>query len=87
MICQPEKFDLLVAPEEDDDEANGSPRVAARRADRVPDQIRQRPVLEGSLDPGSLQFSSVAEDYSLRVTLFPREPGACAAEERPAAVT
>ncbi len=48
MICQPEKFDLLVAPEDDDDdEADGSPRVAARRADRVPDQIRQRPVLEG----------------------------------------
>ena len=71
MICHPEKFDSLVAPEDDDDPAEPPGRAPVRRADRVPEQIRQRPVLEGSLDPNTLQFSSNAEDYSLRVTLLP----------------
>jgi hypothetical protein len=71
MICHPEKFDSLVAPEDDDDPAEPTGRAPVRRADRVPEQIRQRPVLEGSLDPNTLQFSSNAEDYSLRVTLLP----------------
>ena len=71
MICHPEKFDSLVAPEDDDEQAEEPGRAPARRADRVPDRIRQRPVLEGSLDPNSLLFSSNAEDYSLRVTLLP----------------
>jgi hypothetical protein len=71
MICHPEKFDSLVAPEDDDEQAEEPGRAPVRRADRVPDRIRQRPVLEGSLDPSSLLFSSNAEDYSVRVTLLP----------------
>jgi hypothetical protein len=73
MICQPRRFDTLAAEQDEDeeDEGDGPNPPPARRATRVPEQIRKRPVLEGSLDPATLKFSANGEDYSLKVTLLP----------------
>jgi replicative superfamily II helicase len=71
MICQPQKFGAPAADEDDAENENGASPPPARRAIRVPEKIRQRPVLDGSLDPATLKFSTNGDDYPLKVTLLP----------------
>ena len=37
----------------------------------MPEQIKKKPILDGSLDPHALQFSANPADYPLKVTLLP----------------
>ncbi len=74
MLYEAERFNLpLMADDDDADDDTGgtAPRTGRRGRLQVPAQIRQRPVLDGSLDPASLQFSTNPEDYRLKVTLAP----------------
>ena len=71
MVYEPGRFDLSASTDEDDEEeSNGSPR-GQRRSAAAPAQIKKRPVLDGSLDPKSLSFSSQADDYALKVIMTP----------------
>lgn len=70
LIYEPRRFDL--DPIEDEDQEEGARSAGKRRGpQQVPAQIKQTPVLSGSLDPLSLQFSPQADDYRLKVTLAP----------------
>jgi replicative superfamily II helicase len=69
MICQPQKFDTVA--EDDDEEEAEEETTPPRRANRVPEQIRRRPVLDGSLDAANLRFSTNSDDFPLQVTLVP----------------
>ena len=46
------------------------PTGRKRRA-KMPEQIKKKPILDGSLDPQALQFSVNPADYPLKVTLLP----------------
>lgn len=71
MLYEHRRFDTLLADEElENGDGDGQPlQVAVRR--RVPTQIRGRPLLQGSFDPGTLMFSRQAADYPLQVMLSP----------------
>ena len=73
MVYQPDRFESPAVTEDDDDqdEAEAPERPRARRPNRAPEQVRRRPVLDGSLDPWSLKFSRDSSCYSLKVTLVP----------------
>lgn len=72
MMYEPSRFDLPPIADDDADDSGGMNLGNARRGrQQVPAQIRQSPVLDGSFDPISLQFSSRPDDYRLRVTLVP----------------
>ncbi|MEW6137145.1 MAG: DEAD/DEAH box helicase [Thermodesulfobacteriota bacterium] len=72
MVYEPSKFDSPVAAEEDeDDREEAAERPPRRGRARVPTQIRRRPVLEGSLDPTTLLFSTNPDEYPWVVTLSP----------------
>lgn len=74
MVYEPQRFEAAVMADEDGDEEDDDeqPNAQGRRGNRrAPQQIRERPVLEGSLDPNLLQFSNNRDDYALKVTLVP----------------
>lgn len=74
MVYEPARFEGAVAEdgEEDEEGPEEAPQVPRRRRGaRAPTQMRGRPVLQGSLDPGTLLFSTDAEAYPLRVVLAP----------------
>ena len=75
LVYEPERFDRAIIIDDDDDDADGQPTAQATRGRRnraaVPAQIRNRPILNGSLDPATLQFSSNSADYRLQVSLAP----------------
>lgn len=75
MLYEPKRFDQPIALDDDDDsdgdDSAPQPARARRPRAQVPVQIRNRPVLDGSMDPLSLQFSSNPTDYRLEVTLAP----------------
>ena len=72
MVYEPARFEsAAVTDEEDDEETDATAARPTPRRQQVPTHIRQRPVQDGSLDPGSLQFSLKPDDYRLRVTLAP----------------
>ena len=65
MIYQPERVRVIVAPRTTRTE-EGKPEVPRRRrANRAPKQIRGRPVLTGSLDPGNPQVQQRLEIITL----------------------
>ncbi|MGA2617380.1 MAG: DEAD/DEAH box helicase [Thermoguttaceae bacterium] len=71
MIYEPGRFESVGADEEDDEDEGDSGAGKGRRARQVPEQIKKRPLLDGSLDPANLRFSTREDDYALRVTLVP----------------
>ncbi len=72
MVCQPSRFDTVSMSDEDDDDEEGNGAARARRGRRkMPEQIKRRPVQEGSIDPATLSFSMDADDYPCKVTLAP----------------
>ena len=72
MIYAPERFEGVDADEEDDEDDEGNGVGAGRRRSRkMPEQIKKRPLLDGSLDPQGLRFSANPEDYPVKVTLVP----------------
>ena len=73
MIYEPERFESSVVTEDDEDQdEEGTPEgPRPKRASRVPEQIKRRPVLDGSLDPATLKFSRDSKYYPLKVTLVP----------------
>ncbi len=72
MLYVPSRFDLPPAEDDDDDNDNETPPSRIRRGhQQVPTQIRHRPVLDGSLDISTLNFSTNPDDYAFRLTLVP----------------
>lgn len=75
LVYEPDRFDRTIINDDDDDDGDGqTPAQTARgRQSRaqVPAQIRNRPILSGSLDPATLRFSSNPTDYPLQVSLAP----------------
>lgn len=72
MLYEPRRFDVLIADDDDDsNRPNPAPPQARRPRAQVPTQIRQRPVLDGSIDPATLQFSPSPTDYRLQITMTP----------------
>jgi replicative superfamily II helicase len=70
MVYDPSRFEG-VAASDDDEEENGATGSGRRRRAKVPEQIKKKPILDGSLDPQALQFSINPADYPLKVTLLP----------------
>lgn len=64
------RFDIPI--QSDDDDEDDAPPPPPRSSQVVPAQIGGRPVLDGSLDPASLQFSRNVTDYQIPITLVPR---------------
>ena len=74
MVYEPGRFGVLLAgdEQEDDDEGGGNGvGRAARRSQKMPQQIKGRELREGSLDPQNLTFSENADDYAVKVILLP----------------
>ncbi len=73
LLYDPSRFEGIEAIDEDDsDETTGTERARGRKGSKqVPTQIRQRPVLDGSFNPDTQQFSVNPDQYSLRATLAP----------------
>ncbi|NLE38121.1 MAG: DUF1998 domain-containing protein, partial [Pirellulaceae bacterium] len=69
MIYEPSRFETNLEDEDEDEEESGE--NGRRRRSKTPEQIKNRPVLHGSLDPATFQFSANAEDYPWNVTLLP----------------
>ena len=69
MIYEPRRFETIIADEDEDEGA--PPANGRRRSPKTPEQIKKRPVLDGSLDPMTFQFSMNVDDYPLKVTLLP----------------
>ena len=61
MVYEPGRFEGVDTEDEDDDADDGNGAATARRRSRkMPEQIKKRPLLDGSLDPQSLRFSTNA---------------------------
>jgi ATP-dependent helicase YprA (DUF1998 family) len=76
LVYEPDRFDRTSLADDDDDDANGNGTAGTtgrprRTQAQVPAQIKKRPVLDGSLDPAGLMFSTTPQDYRLKVTLVP----------------
>ena len=69
MLYDPQRHQSAIDLDEDD--AAESENSAASKNRKRTEQIRKRPVLEGSFDPQSLSFSSDKTDYPMKVTLSP----------------
>jgi hypothetical protein len=67
---EPGRFETTIADEEEDEEESAS-NGGRRRSKRMPEQIKGRNIVDGSLDPLSLQFSLGEDDYALKVTMVP----------------
>ena len=68
MLYEPQRFNLRADDEDEEDDEDSRPVRGNRRA---PGQMRRRPVLAGSFDPGTLAFSRNPGDYRMSVTLAP----------------
>jgi len=66
---EPGRFETTIADEDEDEEESAS--NGRRRSKQMPTQIKGRNIVDGSLDPMSLQFSAGEDDYPLKVTLVP----------------
>lgn len=72
MVYEPARFDIQAMTDEDgEDETDEETTRGRRRRASTPTQIKKRPVLEGSIDPKSLNFSSREADYALKAMLVP----------------
>jgi len=71
MVYEPGRFESAGLDDDDEDENGDGAPPSRRRSQKAPAQIKRRPLVEGSLDPQSLQFSANPEDYRLKVTLVP----------------
>jgi hypothetical protein len=69
MVYEPGRFESAGFDDEDEDENGNGAVPSRRRSQKMPAQIKRRPLLEGSFDPQNLQFSANPEDYRVRVTL------------------
>jgi hypothetical protein len=69
MVYETGRFETTIADEDEDEEAPAS--NARRRSKQLPEQIKGRNLVDGSLDPLNLQFSLGEDDYALKVTLVP----------------
>ena len=76
LVYEPDRFDrTIINDDDDDDEGDGQTQAQPARGRRnraqVPAQVRNRPIISGSLDPATLRFSSNPTDYPLQVSLAP----------------
>ncbi len=72
MLYEYERFDTTTGEEGDDFEENGETGLARAAVGRArPTQMKGRPVLQGSFEPGTCSFSTSTNDYPLRVMLAP----------------
>ncbi len=75
VLFEPARFEDPVgrAGDEEEEETEGNGEEAPRRRGRRqnPSTVKLRKVLEGSFDPGTLQFSTNPDAYSKKVVLIP----------------
>jgi len=72
LIYDHRRFQVNAIDDEDIEDGDDTEELRVRRGQqRVPSQIRRRPVLDGSFDPQSLQFSGIISDYPYQITLSP----------------
>lgn len=70
LVYDPARFEGVAAADEDEED-NGEAAPGRRRRAKIQKPIKKKPILDGSLDPRTLQFSSNSADYPLKVTLLP----------------